>query len=215
MPETAALRSSDPSLAVRALHLWRGEHHLLQGVAFFMAAGELLQISGPNGAGKTSLLRVVAGLLPAESGEVSWRGVAITADFASYTQELAYLGHTNALKLDLTALENLQFATRLRRDVSTQDCLTVLRALGVPQCAELPVRVLSAGQRRRVALARILLCNTPLWILDEPITNLDRAGIAVVEQLMAEHLAQGGMVLTAAHQLLLAAHPATRNLSLQ
>jgi len=215
MPDFDATRLTRPTLEARALHLWRGEHHLLRGVSFSLGAGELLQIAGPNGVGKTSLLRVVTGLLPAESGEVLWCGNDVQRDTDAYMQALSYLGHAHALKLDLTALENLKFAVGVRRSLREQQCIDVLATLGVPHCAELPVRVLSAGQRRRVALARVLLCDSVLWILDEPITNLDVSGIALVEELMAAHLAKGGMILTAAHQALLATHSGTRSLSLQ
>lgn len=205
---------STPVLTANALHLWRGEHHLLRDISFSLAAGELLQVTGPNGVGKTSLLRVVAGLMPAESGEVLWRRISIHRDPAQYHDEVAYLGHANALKTDLTALENVQFSGSLRQQVDKPQCLQALHALGVAHCAALPVKVLSAGQRRRVALARVLLCDAVLWILDEPITNLDAAGIELVEDLMAQHLARGGMILTAAHQALLASHAGTRNLDL-
>lgn len=203
-----------PMLTANALHLWRGEHHLLRDVSFSLSAGELLQVTGANGVGKTTLLRVVAGLMPPESGEVIWRQVAIDRDASCYHDELSYLGHSNALKADLTALENLQFAGGLRHPVDKQSCLQALSVLNVPQCAQLPVKVLSAGQRRRVALARVLLSTSILWILDEPITNLDAAGIELVEGLMAQHLERGGMILTAAHQSLLVSHAGTRNLSL-
>lgn len=212
---TDASVSSRAALQVRALHLWRGEHYLLRGVSFALDAGELLQVTGPNGVGKTSLLRVIAGLLPPESGEVAWRERQIDKDRNAYAQELSYLGHANALKPDLTALENLKFAVDLRRVVTPTQCREALRTLNVMHCAELPVRVLSAGQRRRVALARVLLCDSVLWILDEPITNLDAAGVELVERLMAEHLNRGGMILTAAHQMLLTSHPGARQLSLQ
>lgn len=202
------------ALTAHELHLWRGEHHLLRGVSFALAAGQLLQVSGRNGAGKTSLLRVVAGLLPAESGEVRWRNASIHHNFPGYSSDLAYLGHANALKTDMTALENLRFAGAIRHGIEEQRCLQTLQDLSIPQCAHLPVKALSAGQRRRVALARVLISDAMLWILDEPITNLDTTGIQLVEDLMASHLARGGMILTAAHQSLLPAHAGTRSLSL-
>lgn len=203
-----------PQLEVRALHLWRGEKHLLRGIAFTLERGELLQVVGPNGAGKTSLLRCVAGLMPLESGEVRWGDQPADRIRDEFHQELAYLAHTNALKPDLTALENLRFALGLRRTVTHDESMKTLERLRIPMCADLPARALSAGQKRRVALARVLLMQTPFWILDEPITNLDTAGIALFEECMAEHLAAGGMILTAAHQLLLQGRERVRTLEL-
>ncbi len=200
---------------MRDVHLWRGEHHLLRGVSIELPAGQLLQLNGPNGVGKTSLLRIVAQLLPPESGGFYWNKQPVSHRESVFAHELLYLGHSNALKLELTAVENLQFSVGLHRSVSYQEAASALGELNIGQCADLPARVLSAGQRRRVALARLLLASAQLWILDEPITNLDVAGIAVIESLMARHLSQGGMILTAAHQPLLAGHASSYSLQLK
>jgi heme exporter protein A len=212
MPVTSS--SSTVSLDVRALHLWRGDRHLLRGVNFTVAAGELLQVVGPNGVGKTSLLRCVASLLPAESGEISWCGEGIDRCRDEYHGALAYLAHSNALKSDLTALENLHYGVQLRREVSAQNLLDILHRLGIQACAHLPARVLSAGQKRRLAIARVIASDAPLWVLDEPITNLDVSGISLFEGCMAEHLRSGGLILTAAHQLLLKGEAGVRTLEL-
>lgn len=209
--------SPDPaeaSLHVRDLHLWRGDRHLLRGVSFTLNAGELLQVVGPNGVGKTSLLRCAADLLPVESGEIEWRGVSVRRCRENFHQSLAYLAHASALKADLTAVENLYYEVGLRRTVSRTELREMLARLQIPHCADLPVRSLSAGQKRRVAIARILLTRANLWILDEPVTNLDAAAVALFEQCMAEHLRAGGLILTAAHQLLLQGQPNARTMEL-
>lgn len=210
-----AASSTQPQLEARAAHLWRGEKHLLRGVSFALHSGELLQVVGPNGVGKTSLLRAVAGLLPLEAGEVYWRGQLLPEARDDFHRELAYLAHANGLKNDLTALENLRFGVSIRRAVTTEELRETLQLLRVESCADLPVRALSAGQKRRVALARVMLTRASLWILDEPITNLDKAGIALFESRIAEHMRAGGMILTAAHQLLLQGQPGVRTLELQ
>lgn len=214
MFSSAAAASGPPQLDVRALHLWRGEKHLLRGVSFTLGSGELLQVVGPNGVGKTSLLRCIAGLMPIESGEIRWGAQLMERCRDEFHQQLAYLAHTNALKPDLTALENLRYAVGLRRAAAPGELSQMLHRLQIPMCADLPARALSAGQKRRLALARVLLTQAPLWILDEPITNLDVAGIALFEACMAEHLAAGGMILTAAHQMLLHGHGRVRTLEL-
>lgn len=209
-----AATPAQPQLEARAVHLWRGEKHLLRGVSFVLSSGELLQVVGPNGVGKTSLLRCVAGLLPTESGDIVWRGRQVWEATDDFHQHLAYLAHVNGLKGDLTALENLRYGVGVKREVTTDELHETLQLLQIAQCADLPVRALSAGQKRRVALARIMLTRAALWILDEPITNLDAAGIALFESRIADHMRAGGMILTAAHQLLLQGRAGVRTLEL-
>lgn len=211
----ASSKVTDPLLEVRALHLWRGDRHLLRGVGFTLGSGQLLQVMGPNGVGKTSLLRCVADLMPLESGDILWRGEPVRSERESFHRDLAYLAHANALKADLTALENLRYGIGFRRRASTEELIAMLERLKIAQCADLASRSLSAGQKRRVAIARVMLAQARLWILDEPITNLDVSGIALVEACMAEHLRNGGMILTAAHQALLGGEPGVRTLELQ
>jgi heme exporter protein A len=197
------------------LQLWRGERHVLRGVSFELASGEALHVSGPNGVGKTSLLRVVCGLLEAEEGEVYWNDVPTRAANSDFLGALAYLSHDTALKGDLTASENLRFSAGLKRRVSEDDARAVLDELGVASCAQLPCRVLSAGQRRRVALCRILLSDARLWVLDEPFTNLDTASSAHVAGTLDQHLERGGLALIAAHQGLNLRERSVRRLELE
>jgi heme exporter protein A len=208
------MTAAAPLLEARAIHVWRGERHLLRGVSFQLQTGELLQVTGPNGIGKSTLLRSACGLLPVEGGEFHWCGAPAEKQREGFDAQLAYLAHSNALKAELTAEENLRYELTLRRAVTSDEVMNALALLGIPHCAKLPMRVLSAGQRRRLSLARVVLCKATLWILDEPSTNLDAAGISLLEKLMTEHLQQGGAILTAAHHGLLNGHRAVRNLEL-
>jgi heme exporter protein A len=194
------MNTAGDGLCVEKVHVWRGDRHVLKGVSLNLRPRQLLQISGPNGTGKTTLLRVVCGLLRPEQGLVTWQGRSISKISLEYQAALAYASHEPALKGDLTALENLRFAVGLKRRVTAQDLLVSLEQTGVAACANLPARVLSAGQRRRVAMARILAMSASLWLLDEPFTNLDAAGTHLTAALLQSHVEGGGSALVVAHQ---------------
>jgi heme exporter protein A len=189
-------------LQVENVHVWRGDRHVLQGVSFTLYPRQLLHVSGANGTGKTTLLRVVCGLLRPEAGQVSWLGQSISSVRTEYQSVLAYASHEPALKGDLTALENLRFAVGLKRRVTAGELRASLERTGVAACADLPARVLSAGQRRRVAMARVLAMSASLWLLDEPFTNLDAAGTELMTSLLHSHVGGGGAALVVAHQTL-------------
>jgi heme exporter protein A len=197
------------------LHLWRGEQHVLQGVRFDIQAGQCLQVMGSNGAGKTTLLRALCGLTPLEEGSISWCGRNINDDPQRYYRELSWLGHDHGLKGDLTARENLHYAVTLRRAVSAAQIDTALRQVGIADVAAQRVRQLSAGQRRRVALARMTLMGGALWIMDEPGSNLDVHGQAIVSQLLQAFLDLGGIAVVATHQALELASAQLQPLTLQ
>jgi heme exporter protein A len=189
-------------LKVAGLHLWRGDRHVLRGTTFEGQAGQCVLLTGRNGAGKTSLIRVIAGLLEAEEGEVSWRGTSTRTARHDFHAELSYLGHEPPLKGDLTARENLHFSVGIRRPVTEAEIETALTRTGALAFADRAVRTLSAGQRRRVALAGVLLANAVLWLLDEPTTNLDADGQQLVCELIGEQLERDGLVVAAVHHSL-------------
>jgi heme exporter protein A len=164
--------------------------------------------------GKTTLIRIVCGLLPPENGTVHWRGTVVRSTTDEFHTEMAYLGHLNSLKADLTARENLRFLAGLRQTLTDADIDETLDRVGILSRGDLSARSLSAGQKRRLALARLLLSGAVLWILDEPVTNLDTAGIGLVEELISEHVNKGGLALAAAHQRLLDDAPFLRRLEL-
>ena len=193
------MNTAADGLSVDQVHVWRGDRHVLKGVSLTLRPRQLLHISGPNGTGKTTLLCVVCGLLRPEQGLVSWLGQSISSVRAEYQAALAYASHEPALKGDLTALENLRFAVGLKRRVTAGELRASLETTGVAGCADLPARVLSAGQRRRVALARVLSMRASLWLLDEPFTNLDAAGTDLTGALLQSHVEGGGAALVVAH----------------
>lgn len=191
-----------PELRVEQLHLWRGDRHVLRGVSCLVEGGTCLQVTGPNGAGKTSLLRTLVGLVRPESGKVLWNGRDTRHDAAAFHRELAYLGHDSALKAELTGEENLRFNIGLRDISHNQHTAGALSKVGAASFADRPVRTLSAGQRRRIALAGLVLASATLWVLDEPATNLDAEGQALVGELIDDQLAAGGLVIAAVHHAL-------------
>ena len=182
------------------LTLWRGDRCLFENLSFQIGAGTAALVRGPNGSGKTSLLRIICGLMLSEEGVVSWMEKPIQHQRQTYAAKLAYCGHTDGLNADLTPLENLAFFYSLhctgKPNVTDQ-----LSGLGLDACANLPVRVLSAGQRRRAGLARVLAANAKLWVLDEPFTHLDTEGRGYLTEQLATHLGNGGMAVIASHQV--------------
>ena len=188
-------------LEASVLECVRGECRLFAGVGFRLAAGEMLFLQGANGSGKTSLLRMLCGLAPPAAGEIRWRGEAIGKLGEDYRRQLVYLGHHNAIKEELTPLENLLASARLAEEVLAPDAaLDALANLGLAGRADLPCRYLSQGQQRRVALARLVHERRALWLLDEPYAALDAPATALIAQLIGAHLQRGGLVVLTTHQ---------------
>ncbi len=196
-------------LSADNLTLIRGERCLFQGLSFALDSGGLLLLEGRNGCGKTSLMRAIAGMLSLETGQVFWNDTPVDEQRQEFHGALVWLAHRTGLKGDLTLVENLGFESSLRAQ-SSIDAESVYERLGISRLKKLILRSLSAGQQRRVALARMLLADVPLWFMDEPFTNLDREGRALVIELVEEHLARGGMCVMAAHQDVELEAPITR-----
>lgn len=201
-------------LEAKSLSCVRDERILFSELSFTVKPGEIIQVEGPNGAGKTSLLRILAGLAQPESGEVCWRGQNTLRHRENYHQDLLFLGHQPGIKTMLTPFENLQFYQAVRAAPDRQAIWQALEQVGLVGYEDLPVAQLSAGQQRRVALARLWLSECPLWILDEPLTAIDKQGVAELISLFEQHAQQGGMVLLTTHQDLAGTTQAVGKISL-
>ncbi|MCI2077996.1 MAG: heme ABC exporter ATP-binding protein CcmA [Acetobacter peroxydans] len=222
-PLQAASAACAPVLVAQNLVVFRGDRLVLDTLSLSLSAGEALLLTGPNGAGKSTLLRVLAGLRQPDSGVLLWHGQHTRHDRAAHAGRVAYLGHQEALKPGLSVRENLslfaaagQLAARQRAQdgspdsyESPYDLPAALAAMDLVPLADLPARLLSAGQKRRTALARVLLAQAPLWLLDEPSLGLDTAAIALLGTAMAAHRARGGLIVATTHVPLPLESPAT------
>lgn len=191
-------------LEVEALEARRGRRALFTDLAFAAQPGQLVRLTGANGAGKTTLLRMLVGLATPTQGQVRWHGTPIAAQRDEFHRQLVWCGHAASLKDDASAIENLRVAAALAGDaVEASAARQALGEAGLAGRDHLPARVLSAGQRRRVALARLLLAaHRPLWVLDEPFNTLDAAATQWLGALLLAHLARGGIVVLTSHQAL-------------
>ena len=187
---------------LEATHLGcvRGDRRLFSDVNFALSPGSLLQVQGPNGSGKTSLLRMICGMLAPAEGEIRWQGANIHALGEEYYTSLTYVGHRNGLKEELTPVENLRFTSGLAGiAVSREEAKSTLATIGLAGRENLPARLLSEGQRRRTTLARLLICKTSVWVLDEVLASLDTSAVQIVKSMIEEHLSKGGTAIVATH----------------
>ena len=179
----------------------RGDRRLFTNLNFVLERGGLVEVQGPNGSGKTSLLRILCGLATPAEGEVRWKGKEIRSLDEEYSSEIAYIAHQNGVKDELSAVENLRISNALNGQAMTKhEAQMFLERVGLGDCQNLPARVLSAGQRRRLALARVLAADANIWILDEVMASLDTAAVALSRKFLSEHLDAGGMAIVAMHQ---------------
>jgi heme exporter protein A len=188
-------------LEVVDLECRRGDRRLFSGLSFDLDAGTLLHVRGRNGSGKTTLLRALCGLLTPEQGTIRWQRENIRKLGDDYHRDVLYLGHLNGIKSDLNGIENLRIAAALDGDSAGDDRLgSALQRMGLAGFEDLPTKVLSQGQKKRVALARLLVSEAPLWILDEPFNALDVNAVDLLQLLIAQHIAEDGLVVLTTHQ---------------
>lgn len=203
-------------LEVSQLTAIRDERILFESLSFTIDSGELVQIEGRNGTGKTTLLRIVTGLGDREAGEIFWKGESIEANRDSFHEDLLFLGHSTGVKRELTAYENLRFylSVHSHSPVDKETVYGALTKVGLAGREDVPVAQLSAGQQRRVALARLWLSQHKLWILDEPLTAIDKQGVKVLESLFLNHAERGGIVMLTTHQDMFTDNPKLRKIKL-
>ena len=202
---TPAKGANQVNLQARALYCERDDRQLFADLSFSVCSGDLLQLAGPNGAGKTTLLRLLAGLNHDYTGDVIWHDQPLQHVYSEYAHQRLYLGHLSAVKKSLTPLENLRWL--MASEVPNEDQLWgALEEAGLAGFEETPCQHLSAGQQRRVALARLCITQLPLWILDEPFTALDKEGVAWLEQKMQKQVNRGGAVIITSHHALEGIH---------
>ena len=188
-------------LEAQNLSCTRGDRELFTDLNFKLESGTLLYVEGPNGSGKTTLLRAVCGLFLPTDGDILWQGENTRPLAEDFRKDVIYLGHHNGIKLDLSGLENLHIASVLDGDnVAEEQLWNALEQMGLSGFEDLPTRSLSQGQKRRVALARLLINSARLWILDEPFTALDVAAVERLQAVIAEHVTNGGIVMLTTHQ---------------
>jgi heme exporter protein A len=198
-PTPGSLTLDAAVLVAKGLAAFRGERLVFRDLDLTVAPGGALLLLGPNGSGKSTLLRMLAGLSRPAAGQLLWGGEDALADLVQHARRVAYVGHLDSVKPGLTVAENLRFDAALSGRPIGEAIANALTAVGLAALTELPARMLSAGQRRRLALSRLLLSAAPLWLLDEPTLGLDHASVEALGGLLAAHRAAGGMVVTATH----------------